>query len=154
MKSTAKSPEEYLKGLPEDRRLALTEVRKVILKKLPKGYEEGMQYGMITYQVPLSLYPKGYAWDKKTPLPYVSIASQKNHMAIYILATYGNSDLNKWFRDEYVKTGKKLDMGMGCLRFKKVDDLALPLIGELVSKTSAKAFSDQYEEMRSKLKKK
>ena len=101
----------YLAALPKDRRVAIQAVRKVILDNLDAGYAEGLQYGSIGYFVPHSVYPPGYHCDPTQPLPYVGIASQKNHMAIYLFCVYTSEDEQRWFRDAWAKTGKKLDMG-------------------------------------------
>lgn len=133
MTSPAKTVEEYLASLPEDRRTAISAVRQVILENLPKGYEEGMQYGLIGYFVPHSLYPKGYHCDPKQPLNYAGLGSQKNHMALYLMCAYGDTEIDAWFRDAYAKSGKKLDMGKACVRFKKLDDLPLDVVGKVIA---------------------
>src|SRR5436190_903973 len=130
MQSKATSVEQYLKELPPDRREAISRVREVILKNLPRGYVEMMQYGMIGYAVPLSFYPAGYHTKDNTPLPFASLASQKGYMAIYLMCIYGHSELGQWFAREYKATGKKLDMGKSCIRFKNLEDLALDVIGK------------------------
>jgi len=140
MQSKATTVDQYLAELPEDRRTAIEAVRKVILKNLDKDYEEGMQYGMIGYYVPHRIYPKGYHCDPKQPLPFANLASQKNHMALYMMCVYGESELARWFRDAWAKTGKKLDMGKSCLRFKKVENLALDVIGEAIKRMPAKKY--------------
>jgi hypothetical protein len=132
MKSNAKTVEEYLDQLPEDRRDAIRTVRQVILKHLPKGYEEVLQYGMLGYVVPLTVFPAGYLNRKNEPVPYICLASQKNYMSLYMMSVYGDSEGE--FRKAYNATGKKLDMGKSCIRFKKVDDLALDVIGKAVAK--------------------
>jgi len=132
MKSKATTVEAYLDQLPEDRRAALQAVRKVIVKHLPKGYEETLQYGMIGYVVPLKAYPAGYLNRKNEPIAYVCLASQKNYMSIYLMSVYGDAEGK--FRKEYEATGKKLDMGKSCVRFKKVEDLPLEVIGRAVAK--------------------
>ena len=124
MQSKATTVDQYLAELPEDRRKALEAVRQVVLKNLDKDYEEGIQYGMIGYYVPHRVHPAGYHCDPKQPLPFASLASQKNHMALYLMCIYGDTDHAKWFRDAWAKTGKKLDMGKACVRFKKLEDLA------------------------------
>ncbi|MDP3964795.1 MAG: DUF1801 domain-containing protein [bacterium] len=147
VQSKAQTVSQYLQKLPSDRRKDIEAVRKVILKNLPKGYEEGMQYGMIGYYVPLKLYPKGYAHDGKTPLPYASLASQKNYMVVYHMGLYSRSGGEKWIRDEFKKAGKKLDMGKSCIRFKKLKDLPLDVIGRAIAMIPAKetmAMYDQY----------
>jgi hypothetical protein len=136
---------EYLARLPAERRAAIEAVRKVILQNLDDDYQEGMQYGMIGYFVPHSVYPAGYHCDPKQPLPFAGLASQKNHMSLYLMCIYGITGQSEWFRKEWAKTGKKLDMGKSCIRFKKLDDLALPLIGRAISRVPAKKFIAQYE---------
>lgn len=150
MQSKAKTVDEYLKNLSTDRRKDIQNVRKVILNNLPKGYKEGMQYGMIGYYIPLKIYPNGYLNDGKTPLPYISLASQKNHMAVYLNNIYMNKKINKWFIDEYKKSRKRIDMGKSCVRFKKIEDLPIELIGKAVAKTSVDAFIKEYEKSRKK----
>jgi hypothetical protein len=148
MKYNAKTVQEYLNALPEDRRAAINAVRKVILKHLPKGYEEGLQYGMIGYAVPLKLYPPGYRCGKDVPLPYAALASQKNFMSVYLCNIYGDKKTEQWFRKEYKATGKKLDMGKSCVRFKKLEDLPLELIGKAIARTAVKKFVRIYEQAR------
>lgn len=140
MQSKAKTVDEYLAALPEDRRETLQAIRSVILKKLPKGYEEGMQYGMIGYFVPHSLYPAGYHCDPKQPLPFAGLASQKNHMSLYFMCVYGNPEQERWFREAWTRTGKKLDMGKSCVRFKRLEDVPLDVIGETVKRVPVKKF--------------
>lgn len=135
MKSTATTVDEYLKGLPEDRREAIGAVRKVILDNLPQGYEEVMQYGMISYVVPHSIYPAGYHCKPSEPLTYALLGSQKNHMAIYLCNVYGHKETETWFRKAYLAYGKKLDMGKACVRFKKLDHLPLEVIGQVIART-------------------
>ena len=148
MQSKAKTVEIYLKELPRERRTAVETVRKSILKNLPKGYKEVMQYGMIGYVVPLKLYPDGYLNDKKTPLPYVALASQKNDMAVYLMCNYGDKEAEKKFRVVYQQSGKRLNMGKSCVRFKKLEDLSLEAIGLGVSMTPVKTFIAKYEKGR------
>ncbi len=145
MQSKAKTVKEYLAELPEDRRKALEAVRKVIRKNLDKGYEEGMQYGMIGYSVPHKLYPPGYHCDPKQPLPFAGLASQKNYMSVYLMCGYGNPAHEEWFRKEWAKTGKKLDMGKSCIRFNKVEDLALDVIGQTIARVPVKECIGYYE---------
>ncbi len=145
MESKATTVEQYLAELPDDRRAAISAVRKVILKHLNKGYEEGMLYGMIGYYVPHSLYPAGYHCDPKQPLGFAGLASQKNYMSLYMMPVYSDGATETTFRDEWVKTGKKLDMGKCCIRFKKVEDLALELIGETIRRTPVKKWIAHYE---------
>ena len=145
MQSKAKTVSEYLANLPADRREALQAVREVVLKNLSKEYEEGMQYGMIGYYVPHSVYPPGYHCDPKQPLPFAGLASQKNHMSIHLMCLYSDSDLEAWFREVWAKTGKKLDMGKSCVRFKKIDDVPLKVIGQAIKRVPAKKFIEHYE---------
>jgi hypothetical protein len=145
MHSQATTVEQYLSGLAEDRREALEAVRRVILANLDKDFEEGMQYGMIGYYVPHRVYPAGYHCDPKEPLPFAGLASQKNHMSLYLMCIYGDSELSKWFREAWTKTGKKLDMGKSCVRFKRLDDLALDVIGEAIKRVQAKKYIEHCE---------
>jgi len=129
MKSEAKSIQDYLAEMPPDRREAIEEVREVILKNLPEGYEEVINWGMITYQVPLEVFPDTY---NKKPLMYAALANQKNHMAVYLTGIYMDEELNQQFEEKYKKTGKRYDVGKSCVRFRKLDDLPLELIGESI----------------------
>ena len=145
MRSEAKTVNQYLAELPEDRREAVTALRKVILKNLPKGFEEGMSYGMIGYHVPHSIYPAGYHCDPKQPLPFAGLASQKNHMAFYLMCVYSEPDYEMWFREAWAKSGKKLDMGKSCIRFKKLEDVPLDVVGAAIKKTPVKKWIAIYE---------
>lgn len=145
MTSRAATVEEYLEALPEDRRAALSTLRATLLKALPEGYAEGMQYGMIGYFVPHSLYPKGYHCDPKQPLPFLGLASQKNHMSLYLMCLYQDSQLYRDFEEKWKATGKKLDMGKSCVRFKKIEDVALDVVAETVSSVPVAEFIAQYE---------
>jgi hypothetical protein len=140
MQSKAATVQQYLSELPEDRRTALEAVRRVVLKNLDKDFEEGIQYGMIGYYVPHTVYPPGYHCDPSQPLPFAALASQKNYMSLYLMCVYGDSPLSQWFRAAWAKTGKKLDMGKSCVRFKQVDDLALDVIGEAIKRVTAKSY--------------
>src|SRR3954454_7444475 len=131
---SASTVAQYLAALPADRRAAISAVRNTINKNLPNGYEEGMQFGMIGWYVPLSLYPAGYGENRKVPLPLVALASQKSGMVLHFLCFYGHPTLSSWFTSEYKKSGKKLDMGKGCVRFKKLDDLALDVVGRTIAR--------------------
>ncbi|MDQ6655233.1 MAG: DUF1801 domain-containing protein [Verrucomicrobiota bacterium] len=124
---------EYLTALPTDRHAAVSAVREVINDNLPDGYEEGMQFGMIGWYVPLSLYPAGYGGNHKVPLPLVGLASQKSGMVLHMIGLYMNPALSTWFTSEYETSGKKLDMGKGCVRFKKLEDLPLDVIGRIIA---------------------
>jgi len=132
---------EYLSGLTEDRRKAIEAVRRVILKNLDKDYEEGIQYGMIGYYVPHRVYPAGYHCDPKQPLPFAALGSHKNYMSLYLCCVYGDTDHSKRFREAWARTGKKLDMGKSCVRFKKVEDLALDVIAEAIKAVPAKKYA-------------
>ena len=133
MLSESKNAENYIESLPEERKPAMTELRNVILANIPTGFAEEMSYGMIGYIVPHSLYPAGYHCDPKLPLPFLSISSQKNFIAVYHMGLYANEKLYSWFVDEYPKYSKsKPDMGKSCIRFKKPDQIPFKLIGELV----------------------
>jgi hypothetical protein len=146
MISKAKTPEEYIAALPADRKEAMSELRKIILKNLPKGFSEEMSYGMLGYVVPHSLYPAGYHCNPKLPLPFMNIASQKNFIAVYHMGIYADKNLLKWFTDEYGKHSKsKTDMGKSCLRFKKPEQIPYKLIGELASKMTPKEWIAVYE---------
>lgn len=145
MKSDATTVKEYLDSLPEDRRKALAKVRREIRRNLPTGYEEGMLFGMISYHIPLKRYPETYNGQ---PLSYAALASQKRHMAVYLNNIYADADTQRWFENAYEATGKRLDMGKSCVRFRRLDDLPLELIGEAIARTSVDEFIDRYEAAR------
>jgi hypothetical protein len=146
MQSTANTPEEYMSSLPEERKPVMTELRKAIIQNLPKGFEEVIGYGMLSYVVPHSIYPAGYHCDTKQPLPFLSVASQKNFIAVYHMGMYADQNLLNWFVAEYPKHSKaKLDMGKSCIRFKKMDQVPVELIGELASKMSVEDWIGTYE---------
>jgi len=148
MQSSAKTPQEYINELPEDRKEPFRKLRDVILENLPAGFEEVMSYGMIGYVIPHSIYPKGYHVDPKLPLGFMNIASQKNFIALYHMGMYGSGSLVEWFEDEYPKYSKtKLDMGKSCIRFKKPDQIPYQLIGELAGKMTPRQWIDIYEEL-------
>ena len=137
MRSEAGTVEEYLESLPEDRRNALKKIREVIRKNTPDGYEEAMNWGMITYQVPLEVYPDTYNGQ---PLMYAALASQKNHMAVYLTGIYMNEANRKSFEEAYRATGKRFDVGKSCVRFKKLEDLPLELIGKTIGSITMNDF--------------
>lgn len=145
MQSKATTVEQYLRELPEDRRAALQAVRNVILRNLDKDYEEGMQYGMIGYYVPHRVYAAGYHCDPSKPLPFAALASQKHHMGVGLMCHYGGGAEDKWFRAAWAKTGKKLDMGMCCVRFKRIEDVPLEVIGEAIRRVPARKYIAHYE---------
>jgi hypothetical protein len=140
MQSKAKTVAAYLAVLPPDRRAAIEAVRKVILKNLDPDFEEGMQYGMISYYVPHRIYAAGYHCDPSQPLPFACLASQKNYMSLHLMSIYGDSEQAKRFREDWAQTGKKLDMGKSCIRFKKLEDLPLDVIGKAVARVKAKNY--------------
>jgi uncharacterized protein YdhG (YjbR/CyaY superfamily) len=146
MQSKASTPDEYFATLPEDRRDAMAQLRKVIKKNLPKGFQEVMNYGMPGYVVPHKIYPSGYHCDPKLPLPFLGLASQKNSINFYHMGIYADPKLLKWFTTEFPKhSKKKLDMGKSCVRFKKPEDIPFDLLGELVSKMSPQDWIALYE---------
>ncbi len=139
MNSDAASVDAYVEGLPEHRRVAVATVRQLILENLPDGYEETMQYGMISYVVPLSRFPTTYNGQ---PLTYLSLASQKRHLSLYLMGVYGDAESD--FAARYAATGKKLTMGKSCLRFTRVENLPLDVIAEEVRRLPVDAFLAQY----------
>lgn len=142
----ATSPEDYISQTPEERHGTLKKLRKVINDNLPEGFEEGIIYKMIGFYVPHSVYPDGYHCDPKTPLPFMSFASQKNSINLYHSGIYAKKELHDWFVSEYPKHCKsKLDMGKSCVRFKKFEDIPFELIGELTRKLSCQEWIDIYE---------
>lgn len=145
MRSEATTVEQYLAELPEDRRRAVEAVRETILANLPAGYEEAMNWGMISYQVPLEVHPDTYNGQ---PLMYAALASQKNHMAVHLSAIYANEKARKDFEAAYKATGKRFDVGKSCVRFKKLDDLPLDVIGEAVASVPVDRFIAMYERAR------
>lgn len=151
MQSKATTVEAYLASLPEDRRAAISAVRQVILKNLKGGYEEGMQYGMIGYFVPHSVYPAGYHCDPKQPLPFAGLASQKQHMSLYLMGLYlGSTDeaetpIVQWFKEAWTKGGRELDMGRACVRFRTLDDVPLDVVGEAIARMPVKTYLATYE---------
>ena len=144
-KPTPTSVKEYLDSLPEERRKAIRRVRAAVNKGLSKGYKEGIQYGMIGWAVPHSVYPAGYHCDPKQPVPFAALASQKNYMSLYLMCIYGDEKQRKWFEGAWKKTGLKLDMGKSCIRFKKVEDLPLDLITEAIARVPVDRFLAKYE---------
>jgi hypothetical protein len=145
MQSKAATVPAYLASLPADRRAAIEAVRAMILKHIDKGFEEGMQYGMIGYFVPHAIFPPGYHCDPKQPLPYAGLASQKQHMSLYLMGIYGQPALRAWFEEAWARTGKRLDMGAACIRFKRLEDLALEVIAAALRKLPLRAYIDQYQ---------
>ena len=146
MHSEAKTVEEYLLSLPDNRREAISTVRDIIVKNLPTGIEEVMNWGMISYQVPLSVYPDTY---NKQPLMYAALASQKNHMAVYLTSIYMSENSKKEFEKAYKSTGKRFDTGKSCVRFRRLDDLPLQLIGETIASLKMNEFVKKYKTVHS-----
>lgn len=142
VQSKAATVAAYLNELPVDRREAIAAVRAVILENLAGGFEEIMDFGMIAYVVPLDRYPKTY---NKKPLMYAALASQKNHMAVYLMCIYSDDRVEDWFTQAYAASGRKLDMGKSCVRFKKLDDLPLDVVGEAIARMSVDDFIASYE---------
>jgi len=146
MNIKANNVEEYIQNAPEERQKTLIQLREVILKNLPKGFHEELNYGMPGYVVPHSIYPDGYHCDPKLPLPFMGFASQKNHIAFYHMGIYADEKLLKWFQEEYKKiVPTKLDMGKSCIRFKNVKNIPFELIGQLVSKMTVEDWINTYE---------
>ncbi|WP_025741275.1 DUF1801 domain-containing protein [Aquimarina pacifica] len=146
MQYEVKTTDEYIEAIPEERREVMQQLRHVIKDNLPKGFSEEINYKMIGYVVPHTLYPSGYHCDPKLPLPFMNIASQKNFIAVYHNGIYAQKELMNWFVGEYPKhTQTKLDMGKSCIRFKKIDQIPLRLIGELASKMTPQQWIDIYE---------
>jgi hypothetical protein len=136
-RSEAKTPDEYLAELPEPRREVVSRIRDVILENLPEGFEETMNWGMIAYEVPLERYPDTY---NGKPLLYMALAAQKNHFAVYTSGVYMNPEGEAWVKGEFEAAGKKLDMGKSCIRFKKLEDLPLEVIGKIAANHSVDDF--------------
>lgn len=145
MPSPATTVQQYLDALPDAHRPAIEAVRATILSQLDPDFEEGMQYGMIGYYVPHRVYPAGYHVDPKQPLPFAALASQKAHMSLYLMTVYASGDDETWFREEWAKSGKKLDMGKSCVRFKRLDDVPLAVVGEAIRRVSAARHIAEYE---------
>lgn len=146
MQIEANSPEQYISAVPAERREALQNLRKTILENLPKGFEETMNYKMIGYVVPHSIFPDGYHCDPKLPLPFAHLANQKNYLALYHSGIYADAKLRNWFIESYKSiTGKKPDMGKICVRFKNMQAIPYDLIGELMTKISVQEWITLYQ---------
>lgn len=146
MNYTASTPEEYLNQLPKERALYINNLREVILANIPEGFQEEISYNMIGFVVPHSLYPSGYHCNKNLPLPFINLASQKKHIAVYHMGLYADKKLMDWFIREYNKSEKrKLDLGKSCIRFNHFEDIPYDLIGKLASKMTVKDWVDLYE---------
>ena len=153
MASKPTTVEQYLDALPADRREAIEALRRVILGNLDTPFEEGIQYGMIGYYLPHSVYPKGYHVNPKEPLPFASIASQKHHIGLYLFCVYMDDEIQEWFREAWLETGKKLDMGKSCVRAKRIEDIPMEVVGKLFARIKADEFVEIYERRISKAKK-
>ena len=145
VRSTAGTIDEYLAQLTPDRQEIIETVRDVILDHLPEGYQETMQFGMIAYVIPLDTYPVTYNGQ---PLQYAALASQKNYVSLYLMNIYSDKEAERWFTEQYRASGKKLDMGKSCVRFRKLEDLPLGLIGEAIGRTTVAGFIERYQESR------
>jgi hypothetical protein len=145
MQSKAATVAEYLKSLPEDRRAAIEAMRNAVRQHLDEDIEEGMNYGMIGWFVPHRVFPQGYHCNPKQPLPFAGLASQKNHMSLYLMWTYEDTEEETWLRGAWTKDGRKLDMGKCCIRFKKIEDVPLEVVAEAVRRMPAKKYIAWYE---------
>ncbi|MBD3225210.1 MAG: DUF1801 domain-containing protein [Caldithrix sp.] len=146
MQSNAETPELYIEDLPDDRKPVIQKLRAIILDNLPAGFAESMNYGMIGYVVPHSVYPPGYHCNTQQPLPFMNLASQKNYIALYHMGIFADSTLHEWFTQQYInQTGKKPDMGKSCIRFKNLKNIPFDLIGELAGKMSSQKWIEIYE---------
>lgn len=145
MQSKAPTVGQYLAGLPADRREAIQALRTVILRNLDEGFEEGMQYGMIGYYVPHRIYPAGYHCDPRQPLPFAALSSQKNHMGFGLMTLYADPVEEKRFRAAWVKTGRRLDMGKSCVRFRRIEDVPLDVVADAFRRVKASDYIALYE---------
>ena len=151
MRIEADTVDEYIGKLPEDRQKVISDLRAVLQKNLSKDFKECLSYGMIGYVVPHEIYPDGYHCDPKLPLPFINLASQKNYIALYHMGVYAQPELLEWFQEEYKqRVPHKLDMGKSCIRFKKMDQIPLDLVGELAQKMNAQQWIELYEKSRKK----
>ncbi len=142
------TPEEYLAALPPDRAEQIGRLRELILQRLPDGYEEQVDFGMLAYVIPLEAYPETY---NKHPLMYAALASQKRHLSLYLMNVYGDEQTLQWFTEGFAAAGKKLDMGKACVRFKKLDDLPLEFIGDVIARTPVSDYIALYETSREQM---
>jgi len=143
----SKTVGEYLQSLPDDRRAVVSKLRTLVKKNLPKGYEEQIGFGVITYAVPLATLPDTYNGE---PLCYAAIAAQKNYYSLYLMSAYGDAAQAKWMADEFKKRGKKLEMGKSCLRFKSLDDIPLDVVGQVIASTPMEKYIDIYKKSRAR----
>lgn len=148
MQVQADNPDHYVTQIPEERQAIFNELRTIIKTNMPPELQECISYGMIGYVVPKSVYPAGYHCSPELPLPFANLASQKNNISLYHMGLYANEDLMHWFKEEYAKRSKyKLDIGKSCVRFKRMEDIPVELIGELMSKISTQEWIDTYEKL-------
>lgn len=141
------SIKDYISKIPEERQAVFKELFDTVSNSLPEGFSQGSSYGMIGWGVPLETYPAGYHCAPGTPLPFISIASQKNFIAFYHMGMYAKPDLLDWFVSEFPRHSKrKLDMGKSCVRFKRTDEIPMELLAELCKKMSVQEWIDCYEE--------
>lgn len=147
VQSKATTPEAYLESLPEERREVVAAVRRMVLQHLPEGYEESMNWGMLSYEIPLSRYPDTY---NKQPLAYAALAAQKHYYSLYLMGVYADSEEEAALKEGYEKAGKKLDMGKSCIRFKRLEDLPLDVVGRAIAATSVDEYIQRYEASRKK----
>ena len=146
MQLPADNPDHYVTRIPEERQAIFNELRIIIKNNMPPELQECISYGMVGYVVPKSIYPAGYHCSPELPLPFANLASQKNNISFYHMGLYANEDLMLWFKEEYAKRSKyKLDMGKSCVRFKRMDDIPVELIGELMGKMSTQEWVTTYE---------
>ena len=143
----ATTPEEFIAGLPAERVAAVTALREVIRKNLQSGFEEGMQYGGIGYFVPHCVFPAGYHCNPNEPLPFLCLTNAKGHIALHAFGLYCLPDEKSRFLAAHDDAGKKIDVGAGCIRYKKFDDIAFDAIGEMVARISSAEFVRQYQSM-------
>jgi hypothetical protein len=153
MKSSAKTVEEYIDSVDEKWKDPIKKLRNIIKTNIPKGFEETINYGMIGYVIPKSIYPDGYHSNPKEPVPFINLAAQKNHIAIYHMGLYGKEKLKVWFLKENEKENKKVDIGGSCIRYKKEEDIPYKLIEELVKKVDLKTYLKYYVDEHVKAKK-
>ena len=144
-KSTTKTVKEYIEELPEYRRETIEKVRELILKHLPEGYQETINWGMISYEIPLDRYPDTY---NNQPLSYLGLAAQRNYNALYLMPVYQDEKLEEWLSEEFEKANKKMDMGRSCLKFQTVDDLPIEAITKIIAHQTPDEFIESYEEKR------
>ena len=145
---TPATAEEYIAALPPERAQQISQLRQLILQRLPEGYAETIDFGMIAYVIPLETYPNTYNGH---PLMYAALASQKRHISLYLMNVYGDRETQQWFADGFAAAGKKLDMGKACVRFKKLDDLPLDLIAAAIARTPAADYIVHYEASRAQI---